>query len=121
MPGTAAMKGLSKTERAQAGKQGGILGLILIAAFLIPEGLSCADGLGGSLPPWILLDNPSPGLNVAENPVNMFAADFDLNLANKLENELKPHSSLAFYSPQPPTAWSDPAFNPRSKTDWPIS
>lgn len=57
MPGCAAAKGLSKTERRMAGKLGGILGMILFSAFLVPEGLSCAGAQGGALPPWILLDN----------------------------------------------------------------
>ncbi|KAF3480140.1 uncharacterized protein GIQ15_05487 [Arthroderma uncinatum] len=113
MPGSAAAKGLSKTERSQAGKLGGILGMIFIAAFLVPEGLSCAGAQGGSLPPWILLDNPSPGLNVPDDPIKIFAADFDQGLAKKTEQELKPHSSLAFNSPQPPPAWADPAFKGR--------
>lgn len=57
MPGCAAAKGLSKTERLRAGKLGGILGMILFSAFLVPEGLSCAGIQGGMLPPWIMLDN----------------------------------------------------------------
>ncbi|EGD98236.1 Alpha/beta-hydrolase [Trichophyton interdigitale] len=113
MPGCAAAKGLSKTERLRSGKLGGILGMILFSAFLVPEGLSCAGIQGGMLPPWIMLDNPAPGLNVPKDPINVFAADFDQGLAKKTEQELKPHSSLAFFSPQPPTACADPAFKDR--------
>ncbi|EEQ28755.1 hypothetical protein McanMca71_001172 [Microsporum canis] len=113
MPGCAAAKGLSKTERRMAGKLGGILGMILFSAFLVPEGLSCAGAQGGALPPWILLDNPAPGLNVPKDPIDIFAADFDHGLAQKTEQELRPHSSLAFFSPQPPTACADPAFKGR--------
>jgi hypothetical protein len=60
MPGPAAAKGLSKTERMQQGKSGGIVGMVFIAAFLVPEGLSCAGLQGGRLPPWILLDKVQP-------------------------------------------------------------
>lgn len=64
MPGASAAVGLSKTERAKKGKAGGIIGLVFIAAFVVPENVSCAGLMGGSLPPWIVLDDvrsaPSP-------------------------------------------------------------
>lgn len=59
MPGAAAATHLSKTQRAKEGKAGGVIGLLFIGAFVVPEGLSCAGLQGGNLPPWILLDNVS--------------------------------------------------------------
>lgn len=59
MPGAAAAINLSKTQRAKEGKAGGVVGLLFIGAFVVPEGLSCAGLQGGALPPWILLDNVS--------------------------------------------------------------
>lgn len=56
MPGASAAKGFSKTERQRNSQAGGILGLICVGAFLVPEGLSCAGLQGGNLPKWILLD-----------------------------------------------------------------
>lgn len=56
MPGAAAAMGLAKTERMQQGRSGGIIGMVFIAAFVVPEGLSCAGLQGGNLPPWVLLD-----------------------------------------------------------------
>ena len=56
MPGAAAATGLAKMQRAQEGKLGGVIGLLFLGAFVVPEGLSCAGLLGGNLPPWILLD-----------------------------------------------------------------
>lgn len=56
MPGSAAASGLSKTERIRNGQSGGVIGLICIGAFLVPQGLSCAGLQGGKLPDWILLD-----------------------------------------------------------------
>ena len=60
MPGPAAAVGLSKAERKEQGKQGGVIGLVCIGAFLVPEGITCADLLGGNLPPCILLDKVRP-------------------------------------------------------------
>lgn len=56
MPGAAAATGLAKSQRTQEGKVGGVIGLLFLGAFVVPEGLSCAGLQGGNLPPWILLD-----------------------------------------------------------------
>lgn len=56
MPGAAAAVGLAKPERAQQGKMGGVIGLVFIGAFVVPEGLGCAGLQGGSLSPWIMFD-----------------------------------------------------------------
>ena len=56
MPGAAAATGLAKSQREQEGKVGGVIGLLFLGAFVVPEGLSCAGLQGGNLPPWILLD-----------------------------------------------------------------
>ena len=56
MPGSAAATGLAKSQRAQEGKAGGIIGLLFLGAFIVPEGLSCAGAQGGILPAWVLRD-----------------------------------------------------------------
>ncbi|PYH90963.1 alpha/beta-hydrolase [Aspergillus ellipticus CBS 707.79] len=113
MPGAGAACGLAKSERTQQNKPGGIVGLIFIAAFLVPEGLSCAGLQGGNLPPWILLDKPSPQLNYPDDPVGNFAPEVESSLVQDLESKLKPHSTLAFTSPQPAPAWAEAAFQGR--------
>ncbi|OQE36733.1 hypothetical protein PENCOP_c011G06559 [Penicillium coprophilum] len=113
MPGSAAASGLAKSQRMKEGKTGGVIGLLYLGAFIVAEGLSCAGLQGGELPPWILLDQPSPNVNVVDDPIKNFAADVDSVSANSLTNSLKPHSNLAFTSPQPHPAWADEAFNGR--------
>ncbi|GFN11408.1 alpha/beta hydrolase [Aspergillus tubingensis] len=110
MPGASAASGLSKVERQQQGKSGGILGLIFLAAFVVPEGHSCAGLQGGQLPSWILLDKPSAQLNIVDDPVGNFAPEVDQALLGDLNSYLKPHSSLAFFSPQPVPAWTDASY-----------
>lgn len=112
MPGAAAATGLAKSQRAQEGKAGGVIGLLFLAAFLVPEGLSCWGLREGTLPPWILVDQPSANLSVADEPINYFAADVDPALAQAL-SEIKLHSTVAFTSPQPHPAWADEAFQGR--------
>lgn len=55
-PGGAAAKGLSKSERRSEGRQGGVIGLVFIAAFLAREGDSLLSALGGKLHPWITVN-----------------------------------------------------------------
>ncbi|KAJ5395157.1 uncharacterized protein N7487_009460 [Penicillium crustosum] len=87
MPGAAAATGLAKSKRAQEGKSGGVIGLLFLAAFL-----------------------PSANLNTADDPINYFAADVDPALTQALTAEVRPHSTIAFTSPQPHPAWADEAF-----------
>ena len=48
MPGPVAAKGLSKTERADAGKPGDIIGLIFLSALVAFEGKSLVASVGGT-------------------------------------------------------------------------
>ncbi len=55
-PGAAACKGLSKKERQATGQPGGVIGLILICAFIAHEGDSLISKLPGSVrPEWMIL------------------------------------------------------------------
>lgn len=53
VPGSSAARGLSKAQRSQEGKSGGVVGLIHISGFVLPGGASVADGQGGKLPGWV--------------------------------------------------------------------
>ena len=52
-PGSVAARGLSKTERMSQDLQGGIIGLVFIAALLASEGASLLDMVGGKFHPWV--------------------------------------------------------------------
>ncbi|KAL2857182.1 alpha/beta-hydrolase [Aspergillus pseudoustus] len=110
MPGAAAATGLSKSERVRQDKRGGVVGMVFIAAFIVSEGISCSGLQGGDLPGWILLDKPQPHLNVPHDPKTNFAGDIDARLLVELNSYIKPHSTVAFNSPQPAPAWADDAF-----------
>jgi hypothetical protein len=56
IPGSEASKGLSKEERAKDGKKGGIVRLVYVTAFAIPEGVSMRVAAGGEFAPWCQLD-----------------------------------------------------------------
>ena len=53
VPGGAAAHGLSKAEVERQGKKGGVLGLVYMSSFVVPENLSLLDYLGGQHPPYL--------------------------------------------------------------------
>jgi hypothetical protein len=56
-PGSEALKELSKKERKEQGKEGGVMRLVYIMAFLLPEGQSLLPkGSREALPPFIIYD-----------------------------------------------------------------
>ena len=59
IPGGGAAFGLSKTQRRQEGKPGGILGLVYISAFVVPGGSSLVVFLGGKHAPYLVPDTVS--------------------------------------------------------------
>ncbi|ETS74605.1 hypothetical protein PFICI_13089 [Pestalotiopsis fici W106-1] len=113
MPGSSAARGLGAAERrrtedplAPRGHGGGILGLVYVTAFIVPENTSCAGMTGGKLAPWVQDDTPGPGLNVPQDPGNMFRHGFTAVEADRLGALCRPHATLAFTSIQPPSALS---------------
>ncbi len=55
MPGTEAPKGLGKKERQKKGLKGGVVRLVFIMAFAMPEGFQPTAG-GAQMPEWMKLD-----------------------------------------------------------------
>lgn len=109
IPGSVAAHGLSKVQRVNEGREGGVLGLVFMSGFVVGEGLSVADGQGGSLPPWVKEDDPSPGLTMPIDPVSVLSADIEPSVAQTNAAEIIPHATLAFKSPSPTPAWTDAA------------
>ena len=52
IPGSAAIRGLSKSERTSQGQKSGIIGLIYMCSFVPKEGSSLYDMIGGQWAPW---------------------------------------------------------------------
>jgi pimeloyl-ACP methyl ester carboxylesterase len=48
-PGSAACKGMSKEDRMKGGKKGGVIRLVYIASFAIPEGTNLSGGNGTNM------------------------------------------------------------------------
>lgn len=54
--GSAAVRGLDARTRKEAGLSGGVVRVIYMAAFMIPEGASIMDMLGGQPLPWMIVE-----------------------------------------------------------------
>ncbi len=73
------------------------------------------------LPPYILPSNPNPhvslqpstGLTTPSDPVAILSADIDPAIANENASKMVPHALLAFKSPAPAPAWTEPGFEGR--------
>lgn len=51
--GSGAVEGLGKAEREKAGKTGGVVLIVYMAAFALPKGVSLLDSFGGQLLPFM--------------------------------------------------------------------
>jgi pimeloyl-ACP methyl ester carboxylesterase len=56
IPMSSALHGLGKNARQQAGLPGGVTKLTYVTAFLVPEGQSVLDTIGGLPPVWVVDD-----------------------------------------------------------------
>lgn len=58
VPVCQAVRGLERSLRQKEGKAGGIVRVVFIAAFLLPDGMSTMQYSGGRLPPpWVTVDD----------------------------------------------------------------
>lgn len=53
IPGGGAAYGLSKVARAKTGKKGGVTGLVYVSGFVVPEGSSLLETMGGNHAPYV--------------------------------------------------------------------
>ncbi|KFY02634.1 hypothetical protein O988_02010 [Pseudogymnoascus sp. VKM F-3808] len=110
IPGGGAAAGLSKKDRAARNEKGGVLGLIYLTSFVVPEGVSLVRFLGGQHAPYVQQNQPSPGLCEVSPAGPVLYADVPAPLAATLEASLLPHSLAAFDSAAPVPAWAESAF-----------
>ncbi|MCJ1384972.1 hypothetical protein MMC17_008090 [Xylographa soralifera] len=97
MPGAEAPKGLGKKEREGKGLKGGILRLVFIMAFAMPEGFQPTAG-GAQMPEWMKVDLERGIVTV--NPVDakaIFYNDLSSTEGDEWASKLT-HQSLGVYS-----------------------
>jgi len=113
MVGCQAAYGEHLKGRRDAGKSGGVIGIINMAGFPGKEGVSLMQASWGKSAEYVRNNQPAPGLCEVENPVEVFFHDVDADLANETVKLLRPHSMNAFATPPGPSATTEPALKGR--------
>lgn len=62
IPGGGAAHGLSKTSRTQQGLKGGVVGLVYLTAFIVPEKATLLQVMGGRHAPYLVPDQVRPSI-----------------------------------------------------------
>ncbi|KAL8705653.1 MAG: hypothetical protein Q9201_001251 [Fulgogasparrea decipioides] len=138
-PGAGAASGLSKRARVQKGKKTGVLGLVYVCSFVVPEKSSLLETIGGKHAPYVNTDQvgdlsrqlrtshdlcvvvkqttdyywliqPSPGQSTIQDPRNVLYNDLDDTESDNLIRLLRPTSMYAFDTSAPPPAWAEPEY-----------
>lgn len=97
IPSSQAIEGLDIESRKAAGKSGGVVHLVYLAAFCVPEGGSLSGTFGGQDAPWY----DANAERTVVNPVGseqVFYNDVPEGLVKKCVASLRPHSLRCFDS-----------------------
>jgi pimeloyl-ACP methyl ester carboxylesterase len=105
MPGTEAPVGLGKKEREQKALNGGVVRLVYIMAYAMPEGFSPGAG-GAEFPAWMRMDLENGLITVKpEDAISIFYNDLPHSEATKWAARLVPQSLGVVTSIQTYAAW----------------
>ncbi|KAL8737028.1 MAG: hypothetical protein Q9181_002092 [Wetmoreana brouardii] len=110
IPGAGGASGLSKRARVQEGKKTGVVGLVYVTGFVVPEKSSLLDIMGGKHAPYVNTDQPSQGQSTIQDPRNVLYNDLDDAESDNLIRLLRPTSMHAFDTSAPPAAWAEPEY-----------
>lgn len=112
LPGSAAAKGLSVSERRSKGLKGGIVGQVFVASLVAQSGESMLSSIGGE---WLdfMVPNEETGFITVRGATKLFYFDAPPPQALDAEAGLLPHAITALTSPSPPPSWPDEAYEGR--------
>ncbi|KAI0014479.1 alpha/beta-hydrolase [Xylariaceae sp. FL0662B] len=107
MTGGTALEGLDKQTCASKGLRGGVIRLVYIAAFIVPEGFQHSpDGTRDNMVPEMTADFNAGIITVApEDAKGMFYQDLDDNTVAQLSKCLRPQSLGSYWSTTTYAAW----------------
>ncbi|KAL4958764.1 alpha/beta hydrolase [Aspergillus stella-maris] len=88
-----AVEGLSKKERVKDGKEGGVLMVVYMAAFVLDKGMSLLNMLGGEYLPWMEVDGDY--VRVTSNPEIAF---HDVSPSDQAKYASLQHTSRILFS-----------------------
>jgi pimeloyl-ACP methyl ester carboxylesterase len=99
IPGTDGTKGLAKVDQEAAGKKGGVIGLVYIAALLVKQGASLGSTRGDTrpLPDWVTFEGEFMNLDPIMAAREAFS-DLPQEEAEKWAHVFRKHSAASFGS-----------------------
>ena len=97
IPGTDGTKGLAKVDQTAAGKKGGVIALVYVAALLVKQGASLATTRGetGPLPDWVTFDGAFMSMDTAI-AARETLSDLPPEEAGKWAHIFEKHSAASF-------------------------
>ncbi|KAI9708237.1 MAG: hypothetical protein M1820_004191 [Bogoriella megaspora] len=110
IPAGGAAKGLGKGQRKKEGKKGGVIGMVYVSAFVVPENVGLLTVMGGKHAPYVIENQPSEHNALTADPRHNFFNGLSDSEADPLVNQLRPQSLVALDSPAPAAAWADSEF-----------
>lgn len=106
--GTEAAKGLSIPQQKARGHRGGIRRLIFMCGFMLQEGESVGDAsLPRPDPEPVEVDEETGTTFLSESPIQLFYADVQADLVQKMESLLVRQSGPAMTDPITYASWKD--------------
>ncbi|KAJ4288370.1 hypothetical protein N0V90_011604 [Kalmusia sp. IMI 367209] len=107
MTGGTALDGLDKESRAGKGLKGGVVRLIYVVAFLVPEGFQHSpSGTRDNMVPEMKTDFEAGIITIQPGDAkSMFYQDLDNDTVDRLVKDLQPQSLGAFWSTTTHAAW----------------
>ncbi|KAL4798902.1 Alpha/beta hydrolase fold-1 [Aspergillus venezuelensis] len=96
--GGSAIAGLGYAQRAKAGRRGGIIMAVWMAAFVVPKETTVLDLLGGNWEPWMKFKNDDGYVHTSDES-NVFYGDVTPEEQQKQIAMLKPQPQLSFKEP----------------------
>ncbi|KAH9874383.1 hypothetical protein IAQ61_003572 [Plenodomus lingam] len=98
---SSALAGYSKREREAQGKKGGVVRTAYIASFILPEGVSLMEAIGGHYAPWMDVQDPYV---LATDP-NIFYNDLPLAEQQHWASQLKSQALGTMWAKTTAASW----------------
>ncbi|PYI13372.1 alpha/beta-hydrolase [Aspergillus violaceofuscus CBS 115571] len=102
LPVNSALDGLGQAEREAAGRSGGVIKLVFLAAFLPEVGQSLLGAFGGQAPEWYIHDEIANTITVREPAQVLF---HDVPDGGSWAQSLRPHAYVTHTTPATSAAY----------------
>lgn len=98
---SSALEGYSKKEREEQGKKGGVIRTAYIASFILPQGISLMDAIGGHYAPWMDVQDPY----IRATDPNIFYNDLPIAEQQLWASQLKTQAIATMWAKTTAASW----------------